>query len=48
MTPVIEAIEGGISTGLPLYTYESGSWGPGEAEQLIEQEGDIWRTSSSE
>jgi len=27
----------------PLYPYASGSWGPKEAEELIERDGRSWR-----
>ena len=48
LTPVIDAVESGTLAGLPIHSYRSGSWGPVEAESLIEKENDIWRTGLSE
>lgn len=48
MTPVIEALESGKAAGLKLHPYRAGTWGPGEAEQLIEKENDTWRTGTGE
>ncbi len=48
MTPVIDAVESGGFAGLKLHSYQSGTWGPGAAEHLIEKENDIWRTGTSE
>jgi glucose-6-phosphate 1-dehydrogenase len=42
LTPILEAVEGGRA-GVPLYTYKAGSWGPGEADSLIEKDNDKWR-----
>ncbi len=47
MTPVIDAVESGFA-GLPLHAYESGTWGPKEADLLVEKDNDIWRIDLSE
>jgi len=31
--------------GIPIYYYEPGSWGPGEAENLLSSEGRAWKNS---
>ena len=41
LTPVLEAVETG--SGPALHTYRSGTWGPEEADALIERELDKWR-----
>jgi glucose-6-phosphate 1-dehydrogenase len=40
VAPVQQAWEGG---GPPLYGYRAGSWGPAEADRLIESDGRRWR-----
>jgi glucose-6-phosphate 1-dehydrogenase len=40
MQPVIDAWEEGIS---PVHFYEAGTWGPSEANRLIERDGRQWR-----
>jgi glucose-6-phosphate 1-dehydrogenase len=39
--PILEAWQ---EEGAPLATYEAGTWGPREADQLIERRGRQWRT----
>lgn len=38
--PILEGWEGALAT--PLYFYESGSWGPPEADRLISHDGYCW------
>ena len=37
-------VEAWAEPGMPLARYPAGTWGPSEANQLIEREGRHWRT----
>ncbi len=41
VNPIVEAWQ---QASAPLSTYEAGTWGPREADQLIERKGRVWRT----
>jgi glucose-6-phosphate 1-dehydrogenase len=40
--PVVQGWEENPAT-LPLVTYEPGSWGPVEADELMARDGRVWR-----
>jgi glucose-6-phosphate 1-dehydrogenase len=43
LSPIIEACEDCGNKAQPLHLYEAGSWGPKEADRMIEAEGAAWR-----
>ena len=42
LTPLLEVVESRKGKRYPLHEYESGTWGPPEADSLLERDGNRW------